>query len=145
MIAAPDTHSATISSPSPGRLKAGSGSAGVGKARTWGIGIAGNVRQQGTHRAYFGPRLQEIGQLRDGFGGDSRVVVETKDVLALGGTEADVERFGEAEVFGKAAVAYLGKFLIERLPRRRSNRYRRRLPEKRRRAFRGSDEAARRD
>ena len=52
--------------------------------------------------------------MRNRVGGDSRVVVKAENVLALGGTEADVQRFREAEVFGEAAVAYPGKFLIER-------------------------------
>jgi hypothetical protein len=76
-------------------------------------GIAGGIRQQRADRAYVRPGFQEIRELRDRVSGDSCVIVEAEDVLAFSGTETDVKRFGETEVFGEAAVAYPRELLVK--------------------------------
>ena len=113
MIAAPDTQPVTISSASAGNAQRRVGIGGSGQGADLRYGMTCGVGQQRTHRANFRPGFEEIRELSDRVSGDSRVVVETEDVLALGGTEADVERFGEAEVFGKTAVAHPGELLVE--------------------------------
>ena len=75
--------------------------------------IAGVVCQQRTHGTHFGVRFEKIGQAGDRFGGDSRVVVQAQNVFALDGAEADVQGFGETEVFGRRLYSDGGKFVVE--------------------------------
>ncbi len=76
-------------------------------------GISRGVSQERTDTSNIGPRLQKVGQARDRVTGDSHVVVQAKNVIAFGGTQPDIQRFGESEVLRQAAEPEEGKLLID--------------------------------
>ena len=98
-MAAPETQSASISSPPDAGSSGGSGARGDGAERTWGDVFPVLSIRRGTDRARVRACFKKIGQAVHRGSGNRCIVVQKQDVLPVGGAKTDIERLGEAEVF----------------------------------------------